>query len=100
MIEITSTLNDDVNVIKLVGRLDVKASREVEDAFAQACEEAPNIVLDLSELDYIASAGLRSIKHLRSVVKDNGGTLVLRGVQDEIMEIFEMTGFAAMLTFE
>lgn len=100
MITIKSTTTGDVNVLKLAGRLDVKAAREAEEAFAKACDEAPNIVLDLTKLDYIASAGLRTIKRLRGAVKDNGGTLVLRGVQDDIMEIFEMTGFAAMLTFE
>lgn len=100
MITITSTINDDVNVLSLSGRLDVKAARDAEEAFAKACDEVPNIVLDLTDLDYIASAGLRTIKRLRGAVNDNGGTLVLRGVQDEIMEIFEMTGFAAMLTFE
>lgn len=100
MVTITSTLNDDVNELKLVGRLDVNAARNVEDAFAKACDEAPNIVLDMSELDYIASAGLRTLKHLRTVVKKMDGTLVLRGVKEEIMDVFEMTGFAAMLTFE
>ena len=100
MITITNTLTGDVNVLKISGRLDVKAAREAEEAFAKACEEADNIVLDMTDLDYIASAGLRTIKRLRGAVRDNGGTLVLRGVQDEIMEIFEMTGFAAMLTFE
>ena len=101
MIEVTSTLTEDgVNELKLAGRLDVIAAREIEDAFAEACAESKDIVLDLSELDYIASAGLRAIKHLRGVVKENGGTLVVRGVKDEVMEIFEMTGFAAMLTFE
>ena len=57
-------------------------------------------MLDMSELDYIASAGLRALKRLRSEVKAKGGTLVLRDVQDDVMEVFEMTGFAAMLTFE
>ena len=68
--------------------------------FAEAANAATNVVLDMTELDYIASAGLRALKRLRSDVRANGGKLVLRGVQDNIMEIFEMTGFAAMLTFE
>ena len=89
-----------MNEIKLVGRLDAKAAREAEAAFAEAVSKAPNIVLDMMELDYIASAGLRLLKRLRSDVRANGGTLILRGVQDNIMEVFEMTGFAAMLSFE
>ena len=100
MIEITSTLNGNVNELKLVGRLDVMAARNAEQAFAAACDEATDIVLDMTELDYIASAGLRTLKRLRDAVKENGGTLVLRGVNDSIMEVFEMTGFAAMLMFE
>jgi anti-sigma B factor antagonist len=100
MITIESNVNGDTNELKLVGRLDVKAAREAEESFTEAAAAAPNVVLELSELDYIASAGLRALKRLRSDVKANGGTLVLRGVQDNVMEVFEMTGFAAMLTFE
>ena len=100
MITINSTVNGDVNELKLAGRLDVKAAKEAEVAFAEAAEAAKNVVLDLSELDYIASAGLRALKRLRGAVRDNGGTLTLRGVQDDVMEVFELTGFAAMLTFE
>ena len=100
MLTTSSTVNGDVNEVKLVGRLDVKAAKEVELAFSEACEAAPNIVLDMSELEYIASAGLRALKRLCGAVDENGGTLVLRGVQDNVMEVFEMTGFALMLTFE
>ena len=100
MLSISNTVNGDVNEVKLVGRLDVKAAREAEGAFAEAAREATNVVLDMSELDYIASAGLRALKRLRSDVRGNGGTLTLRGVQDDVMDVFEMTGFAAMLTFE
>jgi len=100
MIEVSSKVNGDVNELALVGRLDVKAAREAEEAFTKAAEAAPNVVLDMTQLDYIASAGLRALKRLRADVKTNGGTLVLKGVQDNVMEVFEMTGFAAMLTFE
>lgn len=100
MFEISDSVNGDVNEVKLVGRLDVKAARDAEKGFADAAAAAPNVVLDMSELDYIASAGLRALKRLRADVVANGGTLVLRNVQDVVMEVFEMTGFAAMLTFE
>ena len=100
MLTISNTVQGDVNEVKLVGRLDVKAAREAESAFAEAAGAAKNVVLDMSELDYIASAGLRALKRLRGEVRQNGGTLTLRGVQDDVMEVFEMTGFAAMLNFE
>ncbi|MBQ9041658.1 MAG: STAS domain-containing protein [Eggerthellaceae bacterium] len=100
MLTIANEVNGDVNVLKLVGRLDAKAAREAEEAFTEAAAAAPNVVLDFSELDYIASAGLRAVKQLRGNVRNNGGTLTVRNVQDNVMDIFEMTGFAAMLTFE
>ena len=100
MLTITNVVDGDVNEVKLVGRLDVKAAREAEGAFAEAATAAKNVVLDMSELDYIASAGLRELKRLQGTVSANGGTLTLRGVKEEVMEVFEMTGFAVMLTFE
>ena len=100
MLEINSNVNGNVNEVALVGRLDAKAARQAEEAFDGATEKVPNVVLDMSGLDYIASAGLRALKRLRASVDACGGTLVLKGVQEDVMEVFEMTGFAAMLTFE
>lgn len=100
MFSINSHVYDDVNEVKLVGRLDVKAAREAEAAFAEAATAAPSVVLEMAELDYIASAGLRALKRLRGDVRKNGGSLTLRNVQEDVMEVFEMTGFAAMLNFE
>ena len=100
MFEISNVVNGDVNEVKLVGRLDVKTAREADEAFAKAATEATNVRLDFTELDYIASAGLRALKRLRGAVRDNGGALTVTGVQDNVMDVLEMTGFAAMLTFE
>jgi anti-sigma B factor antagonist len=100
MLSISSEINGDINEVKLVGRLDAKSARDAEAAFSEAVNAAPNVVLDFFELDYIASAGLRALKRLRGDVRSKGGTLVVRGVQEDVMEVFEMTGFAAMLTFE
>ena len=100
MISASSTVSGGVNEVKLAGRLDVKAAKDAEAVFTEAAEAAPNVVLDLSELDYIASAGLRALKRLQGDVKRNGGSLVLRNVNEDVMEIFEMTGFVAMLTIE
>ena len=100
MLSISNTVSGGVNEIKLVGRLDAKAARDAETAFSEATNEVTNVVLDFSELDYIASAGLRALKRLRTDVRSNGGTLTVRGVQEDVMEVLEMTGFAAMLVIE
>ena len=100
MLSISNAVVVDVNEVKLVGRLDAKAARDAEAAFAEIVNQAPNVALDMAELDYIASSGLRILKRLRGDVRANGGALTVRNVQDDVMEIFEMTGFVAMLTFE
>ena len=100
MFEVSITENGNVEEVKLVGRLDVKASKDADAAFEEAAGRNHDVVLDCSDLDYIASAGLRALKRLRGAVRENGKTLVIRSVQPDVMEVLEMTGFAAMLTFE
>ena len=100
MITVSTTTNGDVNEVKLAGRLDVKAAKDAEDAFTSAVETGMDVVLDLSELEYIASAGLRALKRLSAALQEKGCSLVLRGVKPDVMEVFELTGFAALLTFE
>ena len=100
MITVETVMEDDVVVVKLAGRLDVQAAREVDSTFVDVAATGKDVVLDFAELDYIASAGLRSLKRLRGGVRENGKTLVVRNVQDHVMEVFEITGFAALLVFE
>ena len=100
MLEIESTIENETKVLKVSGRLDAKSAKEATEAFGQAAVDAGDIVLDLEGLEYIASAGLRALRHLKKVVGSAGGEVTLRNVNDDIMEILEMTGFVAMFTFE
>ena len=100
MFLISETMNGDVNEVKLVGRLDVRAAAEADAAFAEIVAKGCDVVMDLSELEYIASAGLRAFKRLHVALRESGNSLTIKNVQYDVMEIFEMTGFAAMLKFE
>lgn len=99
MFSISTTSNGDVEEVKLVGRLDVKAASEADASFAEITAKGHDVVLDLSELEYIASAGLRALKRLHGAMRENGKSLTVKNVQYDVMEILEMTGFAAMLKF-
>lgn len=55
-------------------------------------------VLDLARLDYISSAGLRVVLMLAKRIKDKAGRLVLCGLQPQVMEVFDISGFLALLT--
>lgn len=100
MLNITSKQDGSTLELKLSGRLDVNTAKNADKAFTEAVESADSIVLDCSELEYCSSAGLRAIKRLRLGARAKGASLVLRGVQDGVMEVFELTGFAALLKFE
>ena len=63
-------------------------------------ERFDRVVLNLQQLDYISSAGLRVIKIIHMGMKKKDGELVLINVQKMVMEVFEMVGFAGLLKFE
>lgn len=83
-----------------VGRLDANSAPEAEEIVKQMIERFDTIVLNMEQLDYISSAGLRVIKILHMGMKKKNGELILTKVQKMVMEVFEMVGFAGLLRFE
>ena len=84
----------------LIGRLDANSAPEAEEIFKDMIERFDTIVLNMEQLDYISSAGLRVIKIIHMGMKKKNGELVLTKVQKMVMEVFEMVGFAGLLKFE
>lgn len=89
---------DNVLTLNLTGRVDsVNASAlETEIESIRKAAGAENVILDLEELAYISSAGLRMVLRLRREVP----TLKIINVSSEVYDIFEMTGFTEILTVE
>lgn len=84
----------------LSGRLDSFSAPEAETIFMQQVDRFDRLVLNMEELDYVSSAGLRIIKNLHMAMRRKAGELVLRRVGKMVMEVFEMTGFAGLLKIE
>lgn len=84
----------------LEGRLDANSAPEAEEIFKQMIERFDNVVLNMKQLEYISSAGLRVIKIIHMGMKKKNGELKLINVQKMVMEVFEMVGFAGLLTIE
>lgn len=80
----------------LSGRLDTKNADQVGELFIKMADRFKNIKLNLKDLRYISSAGLRSIKRLYIKVRGNGGELSVINAAPYIEEVLEMTGFAEM----
>ena len=83
----------------LSGRLDSATAPEVEEILLQVADRFDRVILNMAELEYISSAGLRILKLLYMALRKKDGELQLRSVNKLVMEVFEMTGFAGLLTF-
>ena len=99
MLNITKTVEGDVLTIALDGRLDTTTAGQLEESIRESADNIGSIVFDAANLKYISSAGLRV---LMATQKRMGGQsdVVIRNVSDEVMEIFEVTGFVDILTVE
>lgn len=91
--------NAEETIVKLVGRLDTITAPALDKTINEDIADAKNLILDLKELEYISSAGLRV---LLAAQKKYGklGYLKVINVCEEILSVFEMTGFADILTIE
>lgn len=81
------------------GRLDTLTAPEFEEKLEPELEDTEKLVLDLAELEYISSAGLRVLLSAMKVMEEQG-EMVLRNVRPDVMDVFEVTGFIDMLNIE
>ena len=85
--------------VKLVGRLDSKTAPELKEVLENNLNDVEELTFDLSELNYISSAGLRIILSTQKTMNKQG-SMKVTNVQDIVMEVFESTGFVDILTIE
>ena len=91
--------NSEETIIELAGRLDTTTAPALDKTISEDIVDSQKLVLDLMGLEYISSAGLRVL--LAAQKKMNKlGSMKLTNVCEEVMEVFEMTGFADILTIE
>ena len=93
---------DELIVITMTGSLDTAAAIETEQTLKPitANEEAKDIVFECKELEYIASSGLRILLDVLKKTKAKGKKVTLRNVNDDIKNVFKITGFINLFEFE
>ena len=96
---ITKNLNGTALEIALAGRLDTMTAPELEAELKQSMPGAESLTLDFSKLEYISSAGLRVLLSAHKVMSCKGGMKVTN-VNEIVQEVFDVTGFADILTIE
>jgi anti-sigma B factor antagonist len=98
--EITTTVIDNKATLQVEGKLTVQTSPDLQDVIAHVDEKACDIDIDLSEVTYISSAGLRVLVAAEKLAVRRGGALRLLHPQESVMEVFDMTGLANVFTIE
>ena len=96
---IEKTMTGAVAVLKMIGRLDTTTAPELEATIDGCTAGIRELVLDCSGLEYVSSAGLRVILKAQKLMKEQG-SMKLTHVNETIMEVFDITGFADILTIE
>ena len=91
--------NAEEIVLEIVGRLDTTTAPALDKTIGENISGIKNLVLDFKGLEYISSAGLRVLLSAQKKMKQIGSMKVIN-VCEEVMEVFEMTGFADILVIE
>jgi anti-sigma B factor antagonist len=96
--EITEETRGGALLVQLAGRLDSHAAASLEAMLPQRVRTHPVVVLNLAEVAYVSSAGLRVLLKGATLAKPRGGKLVLTGLSPEVREVFDISGFTASFT--
>lgn len=83
--------------VSLTGRLDAVTALELDKNLSASLGNITDLTIDLAELEYISSAGLRTLLKLQKRM-DKQGAMKICNVRDNVREVLEMTGFANFLT--
>jgi len=96
MVDIKTTKENDICRIVVVGEVDASSSIQLDNAIKAAFETEKKIMVDLSGLEYISSAGLGVfVSHLEDI--QSGINLVLFGLSESVLQVFELLGLPQLI---
>ena len=96
---INKTKKEDQLTVAVEGRIDTVTSPELEGSLKESMGDAEKLVIDLKDVDYISSAGLRVLLATHKKLSELGG-MKIKNVCSDIMDVFEITGFNEILEIE
>ena len=86
-------------VFVLAGRLDTTTAPALDTAIQENIQDIQMLIFDFQNIEYISSAGLRVLLSTQKKMNQQGA-MKIKNVKEEVMDVFEMTGFADILTIE
>ncbi|ETP70991.1 anti-anti-sigma regulatory factor (antagonist of anti-sigma factor) [Lachnospiraceae bacterium JC7] len=90
---------DGITTVSLTGRLDTITAPELEAKLGEILDGTKELIFDFTALDYVSSAGLRTLLSCQKKIQGTG-TMKLRNLNDNVVEIMEVTGFSSIMTIE
>lgn len=98
--EIFKMAEGSTMIIKVSGRVDTTTAPELEKAIKSSLDGTQELILDFENLDYISSAGLRVVLSAQKSMNAQNGKMKVTNVNEIVSEVFDITGFAEILTIE
>jgi anti-sigma B factor antagonist len=98
--KIDKNVNGETLTLTLDGRLDTTTAPQLEAEIKNSLNGLANLIMDFGALDYLSSAGLRVLLATQKQINAKKSKMVIKNVNSTIMEVFEITGFTAILTIE
>lgn len=100
MLDIIKKAEDNTLTLQLSGRLDTDTASLLDDEIAELPDLVKNFVIDMDDLEYVASSGLRVLLMASKTMRTRGGVCKMVNVPDLILEVFEMTGLTDVFVVE
>ena len=98
--EIAGSKENDTLTVKLSGRLDTNTSPELEGYLRQNIEGEKKLIIDLSNAQYVSSAGLRVFLYAHKQMQKQAGEVVLKSPNVYVADVLDATGFTDIMTIE
>ena len=98
--EIIKKLNGKELTLTLKGELNTYTANDLDAVIQKDLKNVDSLIIDMNDLTYLTSAGLRVLLVAQKIMNDKKGSVVVRKVNASIMEIFEITGFVNVLNIE
>ena len=93
-----SELENNIRLIKLDGKLDIAGAREIEGKIASySAGEKPRLIVDLSDVEFIASIGIRLLTLTAKSIASRGGKMILLNPNPDVQHVLDVTGIPAIV---
>ena len=98
--EVKFNKQDSTLTVAISGNIDTVTAPELDTKLQENLSGIKDLILDFAAVDYISSAGLRVILMANQQLEDADGTMTIKNVNDDVRDVFEMTGFDSLLNLE